>query len=138
MTSGGIFDLAKRQSDIDKLEAQVSAPDFWDNQEEAQATLRQLSQTREFVQPWLDLGKKLEDLKVFIELAEEDESGEYAGEIEGELAQSKMKLGELELSTLLSDPHDASNAILEINSGAGGTESCDWVQMLLRMYLRWA
>lgn len=136
---GGIFDLARRQSDIEKLEQTVSEPKFWDNQDEAQNTLRQLSQIRESVQPWLDLGKKLEDAKTFIELAaEEGDSGSYTEEIESELAEARSQIDALELSTLLNDPHDASNAILEINSGAGGTESCDWVQMLLRMYLRWA
>lgn len=101
--------------------------------------MRQLNQTREFAQPWLDLGKKIDDLRVFIELASEEEDEDaYVEEVRTELNQIRAKLDELELSTLLSDPHDASNAIMEINSGAGGTESCDWVQMLLRMYLRWA
>ncbi|MHB0912487.1 MAG: peptide chain release factor 2 [Armatimonadota bacterium] len=131
------FDLEKRQSDIEKLEAEVSKPGFWDNQEEAQKVMRLLSQTREFVGPWLDLEKKLADLRIFRELAAED-GGDYEEELERELAEVKSAMEKLELSTLLSDEHDAANAILEVNSGAGGTESCDWVQMLLRMYTRWA
>ena len=101
--------------------------------------MRLLNQTREFVQPWLDLTKKLADLNAFIELAsEEDDEESYVEEITAEIDEVKSKLAELELSTLLSDEHDQSNAIIEINSGAGGTESCDWAEMLLRMYLCWA
>jgi len=84
------------------------------------------------------MDKKLEDLQIFVELASEEEDSSYVEEIETDLAAARTKLENLELSTLLSDPHDASNVIMEINSGAGGTESCDWVQILLRMYLRWA
>jgi peptide chain release factor 2 len=101
--------------------------------------LRKLSQIKESVQPWLDLGRKLEDLHVYVELASEEEDGDsYSEEIRREFHQVRAMLADLELSTLLSEQHDASNAIMEINSGAGGTESCDWVEMLLRMYLRWA
>ena len=101
--------------------------------------LQQLSQTKEFVEPWLSLDRKLEDLRVFVELAsEEEDNGSYAEEIRTELSDARKVLENLKLSTLLGGEHDRSNAILEINSGAGGTESCDWVGMLLRMYLRWA
>jgi peptide chain release factor 2 len=83
--------------------------------------------------------QKLEDLRVYIELAsEEEENGSYVAEIEAELAQAKKAVEDLELSTLLGGEHDRSNAIVEINAGAGGTEACDWVEILLRMYLRWA
>lgn len=85
------------------------------------------------------MDQKLEDLRVYIELAsEEEENGSYVAEIEAELAQAKKAVEDLELSTLLGGEHDRSNAIVEINAGAGGTEACDWVEILLRMYLRWA
>ena len=101
--------------------------------------LRQLSQLKESVEPWLDLERKLEDLNAFVELVSEEEDGSsYEAEIEAQLETAKSALQNLELSTLLSGKHDQNDAILEINAGAGGTESCDWVQMLLRMYLRWA
>ena len=136
---GGIFDLDKRQGEIETLERQVAEPTFWDNTEEAQKTLRRLSQTKESAQPWIDLGKKLEDLRIYVELvADEEESESYAPEIEKDVAEARAMMEKLELSTLLSGEHDKSDAILEINSGAGGTEACDWVQILLRMYLRWA
>jgi peptide chain release factor 2 len=139
MSLGGIFDLAGRQSEIDKLEQKVAEPGFWDNQDEAQSVLKRLSQIKESVHPWNALDKKLGDLDVYAELAsEEDEAETYEAEISSELAEARAMLQDLELSTLLSGEHDQSNAIVEINSGAGGTESCDWVQILLRMYLRWA
>ena len=78
-------------------------------------------------------------MKVYIELAaEEEDQSSYEAEIETELGKVKADLADLELATLLSSEHDRSNAIMEINAGAGGTESCDWVAMLMRMYLRWA
>ena len=121
-----------------RLEQKVSQPNFWDNPDEAQRTLQQLSQMKSFIEPWLDLDRKMEDLKVFVELASEEAEGTYEDEINAELAQIKSALETLELSTLLGGEHDRSSAILEINAGAGGTESCDWVAMLMRMYLRWA
>lgn len=101
--------------------------------------LRQLNQFKQLVEPWVELSRKLEDLHTFVELAQSEEDSEaYVEEIESELNQARAQLESLELSTLLGGDHDQSNAIMEINAGAGGTESCDWVQMLLRMYLRWA
>lgn len=112
--------------------------------------LRQLTQVKQSVDPWIDLEKKLEDLGIWIELAGEDEEmppdrgrPDFGGvtlieSIETDLSSARSLLEKLELGTLLKDQHDSSDAIVEINSGAGGTESCDWVEMLLRMYLRWA
>jgi peptide chain release factor 2 len=101
--------------------------------------LRRLSRVREFAQPWLDLERKLEDLEIYLQLVSgEEDTSSYEQEIGAELASARSMLEDLELSTLLSGEHDSADAIMEINSGAGGTESCDWVAMLLRMYLRWA
>lgn len=85
------------------------------------------------------MDKRVEDLQAFLELASEEENNEgYIEEISAELEAVRNQLSELELATFLSGEHDASDAIMEINAGAGGTESCGWVEMLLRMYLRWA
>lgn len=101
--------------------------------------LRQLTQLRQSVDPWIDLEKKIGDLGAYIELAaEEEDGGEYEVEIRKDLDVARRRMDDLELSTMLNEVHDSSDAIVEINSGAGGTESCDWVEMLLRMYLRWA
>lgn len=101
--------------------------------------LRQLTQVKQSVDPWLDIETKIGDLGAYIELAaEEEDGGEYEVEIRKDLDVARRRMDDLELSTMLNEVHDSSDAIVEINSGAGGTESCDWVEMLLRMYLRWA
>lgn len=100
--------------------------------------LRKLAQEKEFLEPWLALRKKLEDIRTFLELASEEDDDSYAEEIRAELESARSQLADLEVVNLLSGEHDASDAIMEINAGAGGTESCDWVTMLMRMYIRWA
>ncbi len=137
--SGGIFDLPKRQRELNELEQRIAEPGFWDSPDEAQKYLQQLSQVKAAIDPCLNLLKKVQDLKDFIELAaEEEDESVYEADINADIAAVESALIELELTTLLSCEHDQSNAILEINAGAGGTESCDWVSILLRMYLRWA
>ncbi|MCL6520302.1 MAG: peptide chain release factor 2 [Armatimonadetes bacterium] len=137
---GGIFELADRQDEIRRLEAQTAEAGFWDDQEKAQQVLKKIARLKQAVEPWLVLDKRIEDLQAFIELAaeEQDDSEELLKEINAELEIIRSQFSELELTTFLSGEHDASDAIMEINAGAGGTESCDWVEMLLRMYLRWA
>jgi len=93
---------------------------------------------RSEVEPWRETARRLEDLEVLAEIAEETGSESDAQEVEAELRRLRRSLDSLELAALLGGEHDASNAIVEINAGAGGTEACDWVDMLLRMYLRWA
>ncbi|MHB1000903.1 MAG: peptide chain release factor 2 [Armatimonadota bacterium] len=135
----GHLDLAKKQEEAAILEQKVADPYFWDNPDEAQKVLRDLSQIKSNLDPWLKLDSKIEDMQVLADLAaEESDNDSYVEEIQGELKEATSMLQELELTTLLSGDHDQSNAIVEINSGAGGTESCDWVEILLRMYLRWA
>jgi peptide chain release factor 2 len=91
------------------------------------------------VAPYHALYRRLEDLAVLAELsAAEDDPAPYEAEIETELLPARRQLEDLEMADLVSGEHDGSNAIVEINAGAGGTEACDWVTMLLRMYLRWA
>ena len=114
----------------------MSEPDFWTNKERAQQRVEEVSTLRGKVTPLLDLGRKVEDLEVLIELATEDpENG--AAEVATEYAALTKALADFELKMLLSAPNDRCNAFLTINSGAGGTESCDWADMLLRMYQRW-
>jgi len=100
--------------------------------------MQKLSQLRSAIQPYLDIRSRIEDLSVLAELAEE--SGEEADirELEEEFNEVREQFAQFELSAMLSGEYDDANAIVEINAGAGGTESCDWVDMLLRMYLRWA
>lgn len=100
--------------------------------------MAQLARLRETVVPYGDLRSRIDDLAVLAELVTEsgDESEESG--LERDLQAAAAEVEKFEMRTFLGGPHDDSNAIVEVNSGAGGTESCDWAQMLLRMYLRWA
>lgn len=132
-----IFDVAGVQAEIARLEKLSEEPGFWDDATEAQKTLKQISRLKSTIEPVVDLQHRVRDLKELAELVEDEESPE-ADEIRQELEDLERIYKQVELETVLSGEHDAANAIMEINAGAGGTEACDWVEMLLRMYLRWA
>jgi peptide chain release factor 2 len=134
---GGIFDFPKLQARLAELEGLMAEPDFWTNKERAQKNVEEVSNLRGKVGPLLNLERQIDDLPVLIELAREanDESG--AAEVEKESSAIEKGLSDFEMRMLLSGPNDRYNAFLTINSGAGGTESCDWADMLLRMYQRW-
>ena len=100
--------------------------------------MRQLSATRDIVQTWRGLGKKATELREMANMALEEEEHSLQEEIEKETERLTVQLDELELRLMMSDEYDARDAILAIHAGAGGTESQDWAEMLLRMYLRWA
>lgn len=114
------------------------AADFWENRDQAQLVMQALTILRDKVKVIEDLGAELGDLEVMLDLLQEDEDESLARELGSGLKTLTGKLEELELETLLSGPHDKNNAILSLHAGAGGTEAQDWVEMLLRMYTRWA
>jgi peptide chain release factor 2 len=118
------------------LEKRSAESDFWLNQTEAQSVMRQLAELKKVVSKWREAEKKVADAAELLTLAEEDASLEP--EVESELAAVATRLEELELEAAFSSEYDARNAILSIHAGAGGTESQDWAEMLMRMYLRWA
>lgn len=115
----------------------MAAPEFWENKDKAQKTVNELSALKSKLGPLADLESKVSDFEALIELlveeGEKDESGETSEEYEKILAE----LERFELQMLLKGPHDRSGAVVTIHSGAGGTEACDWADMLQRMYLRW-
>jgi len=113
-------------------------PGFWDGQEKAQKAVQRLSSLRDRVAVFQKLDKDLEDLEVLAELGEEEEDEAAAAEVKQGLAVVAQKVAEMELTVLLSGPYDRGNAIVALHAGAGGTEAQDWVEMLLRMYTRWA
>jgi peptide chain release factor 2 len=115
----------------------MAEPDFWANKERAQKNVEEVSALRGKITPLLALERQVEDLPVLVELAVEAKDSESAAEVEKEHAAIQRGLAEFEMKLLLSGPNDRFNAFLTINSGAGGTESCDWADMLLRMYQRW-
>ncbi len=115
----------------------MAEPDFWTNKERAQKNVEEVSQLRGKITPLTTLETQIEELPVLIELARESGDADSATEVGREFAAIEKGLGDFELRMLLNGPHDHYNAFLTINSGAGGTESCDWADMLLRMYQRW-
>ena len=115
----------------------MSAQGFWDNSENAKKIITELKTLKAVVTPITHISSGLEDLQALYELAAEADSSEAYGEAAGEVDRLWRELARVELQTLLAGPHDGGNCYFSIHAGAGGTESCDWVQMLLRMYLRY-
>ena len=133
------LNLEGRAEEIAALEAEAGQPAFWDDPSAAQAQMQRLNTLKESLGPWQAVRKRLGDAKMLAELAEMEESPEaYAPEIQDELTGITSALDKLEVETLLSGPHDAAPAILEINAGAGGADANDWTSILQRMYLRWS
>lgn len=120
----------------------MSAPDFWDNRERAQASVEEVASLKNKIEPFKALEQGIEDLEVLKSLAleETDHAAQTAAaaEVEAEYNALLEKLDAFELQSYLSGPQDGANCFLTIHSGAGGTESCDWADMLLRMYQRWS
>jgi peptide chain release factor 2 len=114
---------------------------FWDKQEEAQKVIKEVNHLKSTIRPVLEFKKRLDDVNLMIELVEgeaEDTAQLYMDEVTVSVAAMLKELDSLEIASFLSGPHDKCNAILSIHAGAGGTESCDWADMLLRQYTRWA
>ena len=119
----------------------MAADNFWNNREQAQKLIEEANTLRNKTEPLLKAEKELEDFRVMVELGEaEPEAAQVKvqRELESDLQRFFKELDALELKVFLSGPHDRSNCIVSINAGAGGTESCDWANMLMRMYQRWA
>ncbi len=119
----------------------MAADNFWNNREKAQALIDEGNSLRNKIEPLLKAEKQLEDFKVMVELGEAEPAEaqpKLLKELEADVARFFKELDVLELKVFLNGPHDRKNCILSINAGAGGTESCDWANMLLRMYQRWA
>jgi peptide chain release factor 2 len=140
--SGGIFDGKKKTARIAELEAKMANPDFWNDQAAAQVVITEANRLKSSVNPIKSFRSETDDLTALLELvdesAEDPEVEAFQQEVIDTLERLKPKLDKLELASFLSGPNDSCNALLTINAGAGGTESCDWADMLLRMYTRWA
>lgn len=120
----------------------MSEASFWDDQAAAQTVITEANRLKNIVNPCSAFRGEVDDLKAMLELVDEigenPEGESYQQEIIDTLGRLQPKLDQLELASFLSGTHDSCNALLTVNSGAGGTESCDWADMLLRMYTRWA
>ena len=138
MNSGVIFDINGREIVVAGLQAKTEASGFWDDNVAAQKVMLQMSELNEWINGWKSLDRMLHDASSLVELAEESHDESFGPEIAKDLDTVRKGIDDLEFRNMLSGDDDARNAILIIHSGAGGTESQDWAEMLLRMYIRWA
>jgi peptide chain release factor 2 len=136
--SGGVFDIDQNEKRLEEIEKELSRPEAWDDHEALTPILKEKSRISELQEQLNDLRRSKEDLEEWLEMAEEEPSGEVLEALREQIRTLSRKINETELQTLLSDPLDDSTAILEVHPGAGGTEAQDWAEMLLRMYSRWA
>ena len=116
----------------------VTKPDFWEGGEVAQKVLKERTSLLESLSSWQEEKKTLEEMEILLQLVEEQEDEKEAQELLERVRRSEEVVDQIEFRRMLGGEHDPSNAIVSINAGAGGTEAQDWVEMLLRMYLRWA
>jgi peptide chain release factor 2 len=120
------------------LEMEMSQPGFWDRKEAAQQKMGEVARLKGKITPVQNLTARIDDFEVLIEMAREESDDQSIREVLDESAAITAALDKLELQTLLNGEHDGGNAFLTIHAGAGGTEACDWADMLFRMYKRWA
>lgn len=119
----------------------MGAPDFWDNNDKAQRHIAQVNGLKKAVLPVVDFRKKIEDIDVMLELIDSgsaEEKAEYSAELNTTVTEMLATIDDIEIASFLTGRFDRNNAIFSIQSGAGGTESNDWADMLFRMYTRWA
>ena len=132
------FDIPRTGNMIEELEQKASEPDFWNDIENSQKVLQRIKELKEKVERYKRLVSSWEDLETLCELGLEEQDETIIPEVEENYKDFKNSYEILRLETLLTEPYDKNNAILTLHAGAGGTEAQDWVQMLLRMYTRWA
>jgi peptide chain release factor 2 len=137
-SSGGIFDLSAKQAKLEELQRTAADPELWGDREKAERVLREQRELERTLAFFADNAKLAEDAEVLLELASESPDADAAAEASHAFDALRSRLDETELQRMLGGEHDALNAIVSINAGAGGTESQDWAEMLLRMYLRWS
>ncbi|MEK7851668.1 MAG: PCRF domain-containing protein, partial [Deltaproteobacteria bacterium] len=135
---GGIFDIESKEQRLMELESIISGPDFWSDNEAAQRLLKEQSSLQQAIGEWRQCRNSLDEARGLYDMAIEEGDEEIALDVEGELLRLSDEVKGIELRRMLSGPNDHNNAIVAIHPGAGGTESQDWAEMLLRMYLRWA
>jgi peptide chain release factor 2 len=137
LKSGGGFDPEQIEHSIREKEAITSEPDFWNDREKAEAVLGEINSLKRSYEPWKELKQRAEDLKDLLEMALEEGDESVEAELAAGIEELQREYRRLRLLDMLSDELDPNPVFLTIHSGAGGTEACDWVSMLYRMYSRW-
>lgn len=133
-----IFDLGVLEEEVKKLEEEVAKEGFWEDGGAAQQILKKRAQLLNTIEKWQSLSREAKENQILMELVSEEGDLSMMPEVEASLGSLEEKVNQLEIETLFKEPHDKSNAIVSIHPGAGGTESQDWAEMLLNMYLKWA
>ncbi len=136
--SGGIFDIAGKKRRIAELDEQTGTEGFWNAADKAQTVLREQARLKSSVDSFDGQGRALEDAGVLIEMADEAKDEATAVEAAATLTGIEEAVSKIEFARMLSGPYDRQGALVSVNAGAGGTESQDWAEMLMRMYARWA
>lgn len=131
------LDIASKEKRIEELDMEMQAPGFWDNPEISNKKVKEAKNLKDTVDKINSLRNQFNDILELIEMGYEENDPEIIPDIESELNDFKSTFEDIRISTLLSGEYDKNNAIIKINAGAGGTESCDWASMLYRMYTRW-
>lgn len=135
---GGIFDLDAKQSKVKELDVLMTAQDFWDDNAKAQAVISESNKLKAWTEPAFQLKRSFDDVKALLPDAIESGEEDLYHDLLEELSRIEKELDNLEVRKMLAGELDNKNCYLSINAGAGGTEACDWVLMLSRMYQRWA
>ncbi|NLK36788.1 MAG: peptide chain release factor 2 [Epulopiscium sp.] len=135
---GASLDVASAKDKIAELEELSADPDFWTDMEKSQKVLQQLKGLKNKVSRYENLVTAYEDILTLIEIGTEEEDASVIPEVEQMAQEFKNEYEDLKISTLLDGEYDRNNAIVTLHSGAGGTEACDWTNMLFRMYTKWA
>lgn len=137
MHFGGIFDLDKKEQELQEFQGRTAIDGFWNDNVTAQKVIQQINERKEWLDAWKELDVLCRDTQSLIEMAEEAQETSFEAEVEHDIEKLRINIENLELKNMLSGPDDEKNAFLTIHSGAGGTEAQDWAEMLLRMYSRW-
>ena len=136
-SSGGLFDVETKRESIQEIESIMAVPGFWDDAGTSQHIIKERTALEKIVQTWDGLHKQIEDLRVMIELGEDALDEDTLAEVAEMNSRLQKGLEAAEFQRMLSGPHDRNSCFITINPGAGGTESQDWAEMILRMYLRY-
>jgi len=136
--SGSLFDVADKQRQITALEEKMAAAGFWDDPAAAQKTMQDLTRLKDDVGQYADLAGRYDDAATLWQLGMDENDESVYPEVAAAISALRKDIEHLELALMLAGEYDANNAIVTLHAGAGGTEAQDWVQMLLRMYVRWA
>lgn len=137
MNYGGHFDIASREQEIKELEVKIEDPNFWNDRSKAETIIKELNDKKNTVNKISDLKSQIADNLALIDLLELELDEALVTQLEKDCEKLAHNVEALSLLLLLDGPYDKSDCLLEIHSGAGGTEACDWADMLYRMYLRW-